>query len=174
MSGRSVAGFDVPLGHVELWFVRDVADRAGLGAGTEQRSLRTLQNLDAIEIGGIDVEVAIRELPGLIIQVDCDVRPQARRTAALAGLGTSAQAAHENLVLARPVVRRRNVRQKLDVVVQRRDVQLLERLPRHRLNRDRHVLHVLRAPLRGDCDSRNHVGTGFGVGRRRGNREAGG
>ncbi len=74
MSGRPVAGIDVPLGHIEFRFVRDVADDTGLGAGTEQGTLRTFQNLDAIDVGGIDVEVAIGELGGLIIQVDGDVR----------------------------------------------------------------------------------------------------
>ena len=90
MSGDSVAAFDVRLGHVELRFVRDVADHASLGASTEQRALRTLQHLDAIQVGGVDVEVTIRELTGLIIQVDCDVRPHARRAAPLAGLRAGA------------------------------------------------------------------------------------
>src|SRR5207248_5027698 len=135
-------------------------------------ALRTLQNLDAIQVGGIDVEVAIGELPGLIIQVDGDVRPHARRAAALAGLRAGAQAAHENLVLARPVVRRRDVGQILDVVIERRDVQLLQRLCGKRLHRDRHVLYVLRAALRGNGDRGELLGTRFrtaagGLGRAR-------
>ncbi len=90
MSGHSVAGLEVRLGHVELRFVRDIANHAGFGAGTEQRSLRSLQNLDAIQVDRVDVQVAIRELTGLIIQVDRDVRPHARRAAALAGLRAGA------------------------------------------------------------------------------------
>ena len=74
VSGDSVAGIDVAFGHIELRLVRDIADRAGLGAGAEQRALRTFQNLDAFEVGRIDVEVAIWQLTGLIIQVDRDVR----------------------------------------------------------------------------------------------------
>ena len=74
VSGRAVAGLDVALGHVELRLVGDVADHAGLGAGAEQRALRTFQHLDAIQVGGIDVEVAIRQLAGLIVQIDGDVR----------------------------------------------------------------------------------------------------
>src|SRR5439155_252574 len=167
VSGHSVAGLDVRLGHVELRLVRDVADHAGLGAGAEQRALRTFQNLDAIEVRGVDVEVAIRELTGLVVQVDGDVRPQARRSAALAGLRAGAQAAHENLVLARPVVRRRDVRQILDVVVEGRDVELLQRLLGQGLHRDRHVLYVLRAALRGDGDLFERSRDRFGAAGRR-------
>src|SRR5260370_27289440 len=105
VSDPSVADLDVALGRFELRSVGDVRDPPRLGAGPIQRALRTLENLDAIEIGGIDVEVAARELTGLIVQVDGDVGPQAGRSAALAGLGACAQAAHEHLVLARPVVR---------------------------------------------------------------------
>src|SRR5439155_23053393 len=103
----------------------------------------------------------IRELTGLVVQVDGDVRPQARRSAALAGLRAGAQAAHENLVLAWPVVRRRDVRQILDVVVEGRYVELLQRLLGQGLHRDRHVLYVLRAALRGDGDFLERSGTGF-------------
>src|SRR5262249_33687097 len=53
-----VGGVDGPLRHVDLGLVGDVAKYTGLGAGAEQRSLRTLEHLDALEIGGIDVEVA--------------------------------------------------------------------------------------------------------------------
>jgi hypothetical protein len=140
---------------------------SSLGAGPEQRSLRTFQDLDAIQIGGIDVEVAIRELTGLIVQVDRDVRPHTRRAAALAGLRAGAEAAHENLVLARPVVRRRHVRQILDVVVERRDVELLQRLCGEGLHRDRHVLYVLRAALRGDGDLGERARIRFGTSGRR-------
>ena len=167
VSRDPVPGLDVGLERIELGLVRDVADHAGLGAGTEQRALRTLQNLDAIEVGGVDVEVAIRELTGLIIEVDCDVRPHARRAAPLTGLRSGAQAAHEHLVLARPVVGGRHVRQKLDVVVERRDVQLLQGLRREGLHGDRHVLNVLGAALRGDGDLLERSGTRFTTAGRR-------
>jgi len=51
------------LGDIQLRFVGDVADGAGLGARTEQRSLRTLQDLDAIQVRRIDVEISIRSWP---------------------------------------------------------------------------------------------------------------
>ena len=101
----AVAGLDVRLGHVELRLVGDVADHAGLGAGAEQRALRTFQHLDAIQVGRVDIEVAVGQLSGLVVQIDGDVRPQAGGAAALARLRARAQAAHEDLVLARAVVR---------------------------------------------------------------------
>ena len=47
MGGDSVASIDVALGHIELRLVRDVANGAGLGPGTEQRALRAFENFDA-------------------------------------------------------------------------------------------------------------------------------
>ena len=64
---HAVARLDVPLGHVELGLVGDVADDPGLGTGTKQRALRAFQNFDAVQVRGIDVEVAIRELGGLVV-----------------------------------------------------------------------------------------------------------
>ena len=61
-----------------------------------------------------------------------------------------------------PLFARRDVRQVLDVVVEGRDVELLQRLRREGLHRDRHVLHVLAAPLRGDGDFRQRVRTRAG------------
>ena len=46
----------------ELRLVGDVADGTRFRAAAEQRPLRPLEHLDALEIGGIDVEVARREL----------------------------------------------------------------------------------------------------------------
>jgi len=76
-----------------------------LGAGAKQRPLGPLQHLDTIHVSSVDIEIAIRQLPGLVIQVDGDVRPQARRRTALTGLRACAQTPHEHLVLAGPIVR---------------------------------------------------------------------
>ena len=53
---------DVAFGLVELRLVGDVADHARLGARAEKRALRTLQHLDALQVGRVDVEVAAGEL----------------------------------------------------------------------------------------------------------------
>jgi hypothetical protein len=76
--GDAVAGLDIAFGDVELGLVGDVADHAGLGAGAEQRALRAFENFDALEVGGVDVEVAGRQLAGLIVQVDGDVGERRR------------------------------------------------------------------------------------------------
>ena len=55
--GRRVAGRGVGLHLVEHWLVRDVTHDTGLRAGAEQRALRSLQHFDALEVGGVDVEV---------------------------------------------------------------------------------------------------------------------
>ena len=73
VSGHSVARLDISLGDIELRLVGDVADRAGFGAGSEQRALWTLQDFDTIYIGSIDVKIAIRKLAGLIVQIDRDI-----------------------------------------------------------------------------------------------------
>ena len=174
VGGHSVAGGDVGLRDIELRLVGDVADDPCLGSCTEQCALRALQNLDSIQVRGIDIKIAIRQLAGLIVQVDRDVRPQAGRCAALAGLGTRAQAAHEDLVLPGSIVGRRDIRQILDVVVQGLHVQLAQRFAGHRPNRDRHVLYVLRSPLRRDRDFLNRFGVGFGIAGRSGVADSGG
>ena len=126
VSGDAVAALDVRLDLVELGLVGDVADDARLGTGAVESALRTLQDLDAVQVRGVDVEIAVGQLAGLVVQVDGDVGPQAGRGAALAGLRAGAQAAHEDFVLPRTVVGGRDVRQILDVVVERRDVELLQ------------------------------------------------
>src|SRR5450631_1843451 len=147
MRGRAVTGFHVPLGHIELRLVRDVAHHAGLRAGTEQSALRAFEYFDALEVGGVDVEVARRQLAGLIVQVNGDVREAADGTARLAARGTDAEAAHENVALARAVARRGDVGQILDVVVEGRDAQLIQRFSCQRLNRDGHILDIFRSAL---------------------------
>ena len=59
MRRDSIAGLDVALGDIKLGLVRDVPDCARLGACAEQRALRSLEDLDAIQVSGIDIEVAI-------------------------------------------------------------------------------------------------------------------
>ena len=69
MRGHCATHTHLGFRHVELGFVGDVAHYARFGAGTEQRALRTLQHLDALEIRGVDVEIAVRQLRGLFVQV---------------------------------------------------------------------------------------------------------
>ena len=97
--GHPVGAGHGALGDVHLRLVGDVADDARLGAGAEQGALRAFQHLDTLEVGRIHVEVAARQLPGLVIQVDGDVGEAIDRAAGLGTLITDAQAAHEDVGL---------------------------------------------------------------------------
>src|ERR1700680_561408 len=110
MRGDAVASFEVGLGFVQLRLVGDVAHHTCLRASAEQSTLRTFQNLDALEVCGVDIEVAGRKLAGLVIEVDGDVGKPPDGTARLAAGGTDAQAAHVDVALARTVAGRRDVR----------------------------------------------------------------
>ncbi len=166
MRGVAVAGIDDPLGLVELRLVGDVANHTRLRAGAEQGSLRALEHFDTLDIGRIDVEVAAGQLSGLFIEVDRDVREASRRTGGLLAVLSGRQAAHVNETLSWTLVCHGDVGQKLDVVVQCRDIQLPERLGGQRRNGNRHVLHVFRAALRRHGDLLNPLGRlGIGCGR---------
>src|SRR5579871_3182774 len=128
MRSYTVTGLGGTLGNVELGGVRDVADDAGLGARAEEGPLRSLQHLDAVEVGRIDVEVVIRKLHGLVVEIDRDVRIKTGRAAVLTGTDASVQSAHEDFALPGSAVGRTDAGQVLDVVIERVDVQRFERL----------------------------------------------
>ena len=163
MRGDAVARFDAALGHVDLGLVGDVADHAGLGAGTEQGALRTFENFDAFEVGGIDIEVARRQLAGLLVQVDGDIREPADGAARLTAGCADAETAHVDIVLTRTVACHRDIGQIPDIVIESRNAELFQSLGRQRLNGDGHVLNVFRAPLGRHRDFLDRIG-GFRVG----------
>jgi hypothetical protein len=79
------------------------------------------------------------------------------------------QAAHEDVALRRAVAGLRDVGQILDVLIERLDVELTQRVAGERLHRHRHVLDVLRDALRRDDDfgeARRVVRAGCGGGLR--------
>ena len=68
-----------------------------------------------------------------------------------------------------PLPAMRDIGQVFHELIESGDAQLCERRAGKGLNLDGNILHVLRAPLRGDGDLLNRVGTGIGrVGCRRG------
>jgi hypothetical protein len=81
--GRRGAAVHHRLGHVELRFVREVAHHARLGARAEQGALRALQDLDPLEIRGVNVQITLWQLRGLLIEVHRDVRETADDTRTL-------------------------------------------------------------------------------------------
>ncbi len=162
---------------VELGLVGDVADRAGLGTAAEQRALRAFEHFDALEVGGIDVEVARRELQRLVVEIQRDVGEVADRRARLAAGEPGAETADEDRALARAVVPEGDVGRVLDQVVERRDVELRQRLAGEGLDRQRHLLDAFVAALRGDGDLADaevgRIGRGGSVGRGRGRNRGG-
>ena len=77
MGRRLVGGRHVGFGDVELWLVGDIAHHAGFRACAEYRALRTLEDFDALQVRGVDVEVAARQRAGLVVEVDRDAREAA-------------------------------------------------------------------------------------------------
>ncbi len=150
--GDAVTAFGAALGDVELGLVRDVADRAGLGAAAEQRTLRALEHFDAVHVDHVDIEVAPREGQRLVVEVGRDVRERVDRGRGLAACEADGEAAHVDVALTRAVRTEGHVRQQLDDVVECRHAQLAELVARDRLDRDRHVLNRFRTPLRRDDD----------------------
>ncbi len=147
--GGGVAGIEIRFGHIELRLVGDVADHTRLSAGAEQGALRTLEHLDALDVGRINVEVPARQLPGLLVQIHGDIGKTADDAGPLERADGRCQPAHVNVVLAGAEALRRHIGQILHEVVEGRYVELGERLGGHCLNGDGHILHVFRAALGG-------------------------
>ena len=145
-----VTDLDVAGQLIESWLVGDVTQHARLGAGAEQRALRPGQHFDALEVGCVDVEVATRNLRGLLVEVHRDVRPGAVGARSLGAERSNAEAAYVDVALARSEGGRRDTGQELHELLDRRDVQLRERLAGEGLDRQRDVLQAFRAALRGD------------------------
>ena len=101
MRASRVTGADVALGDVQLRLVREVADHAGLSAGAKQRALRALEDLDAFEVGGIDVEVAAGQLSRLLIQIDRNVGKAADDASRLGARIRGGEPSHDDVVLRR-------------------------------------------------------------------------
>src|SRR5207253_10714205 len=101
-TGRDpVTGGDTTLGHVDLRFVRDVANRAGLGPRAEQGSLGPFEDFNALEVRRVNIEIPARELAGLVVQIDRHVRKPADGAAGLGPVAADTEASHEDLRLAR-------------------------------------------------------------------------
>ena len=138
-----------------IGLVRDDADRARLRARAVQRALRTGQRLDPRDVVHVDVEVALDRRDRLLVQVHADAGHRRDGLAVAAGRDAAhvhGREAGAGAVAATGTRRHGHARQHLHVVPEIVDVQLLELLGAERLDADRHVLHVLRALLRGDDD----------------------
>src|SRR5207237_949628 len=101
VGGGPITRLDVALDDIKLRFIRNIAEHACLCAATEQRALRTFENLDALEVGRIDIEVTARQLRGLVVEINGDVREAAGGAAALIATAADAEPAHKDLALSR-------------------------------------------------------------------------
>ena len=138
-----------------IGLVGDDADRACLGARAIQGALRPLKDLDASNVIDMHIDRAVDGRQRLLIEVGADAGLRARVVLVRAG----DDATHVDVRRARlPVAALAlpatvgNARQVLHVVVEVLHVQLLELLLAEGEDRDRYVLHVLAALLRGDDD----------------------
>ena len=150
VGGGRIGGVDIRLDPIELRLVGDVAHHARLGACAEECSLGALEDLDALEIGGIDIEVTAGDLARLIVEVGRDVREAAGRAHTLETADAGRQATDEDIALTGANAAGGHVRQVLHEVIEGLDVELTERLGGQRLDGDRHVLDALGSALRGD------------------------
>ena len=77
--GNAVAGIHDALGHTELRPVGDETNGTGLSAAAVERTLRSLEDFDALHVDQVDVVVATRELHRLVIEVQRHVRERGGR-----------------------------------------------------------------------------------------------
>ena len=145
---RLGAGFKM----VELGLVGDVAQGARLGAAAKQGALRAFQHFDALEVGGVDIDVASGELHRHVVEVEGDVRERRDGGAGLVAREAGRKAAHVDIALARAVVGEGHIGRVLQEAVQIGDVELFQLLVAERLNGLRNVLDRLVPARRGDDD----------------------
>src|SRR5207247_3105374 len=117
--GDSIARGDAALGDLDLRLVRDVAEHTAECAATEKRPLRDFEDLDALEVGRIDIQIAAGQLSRLLVEVNGDRRKRAGGAAALIPTSADAQAAHEDLTLRRALAGLGDVGQILDELIER-------------------------------------------------------
>ena len=147
--GNSIEASAVSLEHAELGLVGDVAQRAGLGAGAEQRALRAAQHLEAIEVEELEIGRKQRDRNRRLIEVHAHLLLHARL---VANHLPGADAADRDLALARAEVRNRQSR---DIARQIDDVfsaRVDDLILRFGSDRERNVLQRGAAQLRGHHD----------------------
>ncbi len=145
-----VAGAEGP----ELGLVGDDPEGAGLGACAVEGALRTDQGLDPGDVVDMDVEGAADGGDRLLVQIDAD----AGQGAGVVAIVAADDAAHVDVADPRRAARgardagarEGHARQELLIVVEVRDVQLLQLRAVEQLDAHRHPLNVLLTLLRGD------------------------
>ena len=137
-----------PDGDAQLGLVGDDADGARLARRAVKRALRPGEALDPGDVVDVDVERSADRRDRLLVEIEADRRQRAGVVAVAAGRN----AAHVDGGEARRGGLEADRRKLLGIILEVRDVQLVEPPRADRLDADRHVLKVLLALLRGDDD----------------------
>ncbi len=139
---------DAPAGDAQFGLVGDDADGAGLARRAIQRALRPGEALDPGDVIDVDVERPADGRDRLFVEVGADRRERARVVAVAAG----GDAAHIDHGRSRLRSLEADRRQLLGIILEIRDVELVELAGPDRLDADRHVLQVFLPLGRGDDD----------------------
>ena len=154
--------------------VGDDADRAGFRRSAVKCALRTRKAFDTGDVIDVDIKIAADRRNRLLIKIDAD-RGQRAGMVAIAARGNAAHVDHAGARSARRL--RRDPGQLLRIGREVRDVELIELLGAQCLDRDRHVLKVFTALLRGHDDDVRilviSVPSFLGQGRKRDQRRTG-
>jgi hypothetical protein len=162
--GRRDRAVDPPAPPGQVGLAGDVADRAAHRTGTEQRALGPGQNLDAVEIDRIDIEVAPRHRTGRIVEIERDVGLNAHGAHELRAGRIGRKAANVDRGHTRSARGRPHVRHLRDEVFKVRDMQVAQRLAAQRPDRQRDLVGRFRTA--GGCH--DDIGQAAIVGGRRG------
>ncbi len=151
--------------------VGDDAHGARLGTRTVQRTLGSLEDLDALNVIEMHIGGPVDGGHRLLVEIGADTRLRSR----VVLVGAAHHPAHVDMraagltVAALPLAARvGNAGRILHIAVQAADIELLELRAAQHLDADRDVLQVLGALLRGDDDLFELRGFGLGRGMYRG------
>ena len=137
---RTGAHLDAAVHVALVRLVRDQPDIAGLRTRPEQCPLRAREDFDALQVGGIDVEVAPRLRQRLLVQVERDIGREARDTGYRQVRRCRSNAADVHRVLAGTTATSGHAGQFKHVIGEIGDTHLLERRFRQGRHRNGHIL----------------------------------
>ena len=149
VSDRVELAIDAAGGDAKLGLVGDDADRAGFARRAVERALRAGEALDAGDVVDVDVERSADRRDRLLVEIGADRR---QRAGVVAVAAASRRRACRRSCTPGCGGLEADRRQLLGIILEVRDVQLVEPPRADRLDADRHVLEILLALGRGDDD----------------------
>ena len=163
----------------QIGLVGDEPHDTSLRTRSEQGALRPGKNFDPFEVGGIDVEITTRLCQRLLVEIKRNVGSKTRDARRREVWRGRRKAANIDRALAGAATASSHCGQLLQIIVEGRDVQLVELFLTQGLNRNRYVLQIFAATLGGDndgCDAalaRLPLSAGPALGLRGGSRSSG-